>query len=62
MVLFSLRGGAHTRTRLSELKALRGTLPLTGFETERELSVLHHSVYPALMPLDLNTIEIDSLL
>jgi hypothetical protein len=61
MVLSSLRGSAHTKTRLSELKALRGTLPLTDFETETELSVLHQSVYPALMPLDLNIIDIDSV-
>jgi hypothetical protein len=62
MVLSSLRGGVHTTTRLSELKALRGTIPLTDFETETELSVLHQSVYPALMPLDPDTINIDSLL
>jgi hypothetical protein len=62
MVLSTLRGSAHTTTRLSELKALRGTVPLTEFETETELSVLHQFVYPILEPLDLNAIDIDNLL
>ncbi|KAJ8109113.1 hypothetical protein OPT61_g7694 [Boeremia exigua] len=62
MALSSICGSAHTATRLSELKALRGTIPPTNFEIEAELSVLHQSVYPALTPLDLDTIDIDSLL
>jgi hypothetical protein len=62
VVLSSLRGSAHTTTRLSELKALRGTISPMEFETETELSVLHQSVYPALMQLDLSAINIDSLL
>jgi hypothetical protein len=61
MVLSTLRGSAHTTTRLSELKALRGTVPLTEFETETELNVLHQFVYPILEPLDPNAIEIDNL-
>ena len=61
MVLSSLHGSAHTTIRLSELKTSRAILPPTEFETEFELSVLHNSVYPALMPLDLDSIDVDSL-
>jgi hypothetical protein len=61
MVLSTLRGSAHTTTRLSELRALRGTVPLTEFETETELSVLHQFVYPILEPLDPSAIDIESL-
>ncbi|TWU71435.1 hypothetical protein ED733_002481 [Metarhizium rileyi] len=61
MVLASLRGGAHTAARISELKTSRGLLPHTDSETDFELSVLHKSVYPALMPLDLDSIDTRSL-
>jgi hypothetical protein len=60
-VLPSLRSSAHTATWVSELKALRGTIPPTDFETETELGVLHHSVYPTSIPFNLDTIDIDSL-
>jgi hypothetical protein len=61
MVLSSLRGSAHTTTRLSELKTLRAIMPPTDFETESELNVLHPSVFLPLVPLDLGSIDIDSL-
>lgn len=61
LVLSSLRDNAHSTTRISEQKTLRGMLPPTDFELEFELSVLHGSVYPVLMPLDLSSIDMDSL-
>lgn len=61
MVLSSIRGSAHSTARLSEQRTLRGILPPTDYETEFELNVLHSSVYPTLMPLDLSSINIDSL-
>ncbi|KAK0387840.1 hypothetical protein NLU13_4085 [Sarocladium strictum] len=59
-VLSSLRGSAHTATRLSELRVLQGVL-LTQAETEIELSVLHSSVYPLKLPLDFDSIDMESL-
>jgi hypothetical protein len=61
MVLSSLRGSAHTTARLSELKTARGVLPPTGYETDVELSMLHSLVYPVITPLDVESINIDSL-
>jgi hypothetical protein len=61
MVLSSLRGSAHTTARLSELETARGVLPPTGYETDVELSMLHSLVYPVITPLDVNSMNIDSL-
>lgn len=61
MVLSSLQGGAHTTTRLSELKTSRGVMAPTDSEIEFELGVLHGSVYPVLLPLDLASIDMESL-
>jgi hypothetical protein len=62
LVLSSLRGSAHSAVRPSEQKSLRAILPPTEFETEFELNMLHNSVYPVLMPLDLSSIDMQSLL
>ncbi|KAM3465603.1 hypothetical protein MY5147_004790 [Beauveria neobassiana] len=60
-VLSSLRGGAHTGARLSERRTSRGMSPPTESDAEFELSVLHTSVYPALLPLDIASVDIDSV-
>ncbi|EJP69166.1 nitrate assimilation regulatory protein nirA [Beauveria bassiana ARSEF 2860] len=60
-VLSSLRGGAHTGARLSERRTSRGISPPTESDAEFELSVLHTSVYPALLPLDIASVDIDSV-
>jgi hypothetical protein len=50
------------RNHPSEQQAARATLPPTHTELEFELAVLHDKVYPALEPLNMASIDLDSLL
>ncbi|KAJ4111465.1 hypothetical protein NW768_011819 [Fusarium equiseti] len=61
MVLSSLRGAAHTTARPSEIRTSRAILPPTEFELEFELTMRHNTVYRNLIPLDLDSIDIDKL-
>lgn len=56
MVLSSIEGSVHTANRPSNLAASRGTFSSTQSNIEFELSMLHHLVYPALQPLDVQNL------
>lgn len=60
-VLSSIKGNAHTTTRPSETETAHAILPPTASRIEFELTLLHHSVYPALEFLDIDSIDLDSL-
>lgn len=60
MVLSSIQGSAHNRSRPSDIQASRGILPPTESGIEFELSMLHHLVYPVLAPLDIASVDVDS--
>lgn len=61
MVLSSFRGSAHAAARLSEQKTSRAIASPAALETEPESSVLRRSVSPALAPLDLDGLDVDSV-
>lgn len=59
--LSSIQGAAHTAARPSDLETARAILPRTESGIEFELHARYDSVYPALPPLDFNTIGIGRL-
>lgn len=61
MILSSIKGSAHGAVRPSDNKTARAILPPTESNIEFELTMLHHSVYPALEPLDIGSIDFDNL-
>jgi hypothetical protein len=61
MVLSSVRGSSQTRTPKSNMSPSRGVLPPTKFGIEFELTTLHKSVYPALVSLDIDSVDIDGV-
>lgn len=56
-----IEGAAHTAARPSDLETARSILPRTESGVEFELHARYRSVYPALPPLDFNTIRIGHL-
>ena len=61
VVLSSIKGSVHGAVRPSDNKTARAILPPTESNIEFELTMLHHSVYPALEPLDIGSIDFDNL-
>ncbi|KAK8034192.1 hypothetical protein PG993_009187 [Apiospora rasikravindrae] len=61
-VLASVQGNLSERARPSDLRHARGLMPPTGSSIEFELAFLHGMVYPTLVPLDIKSIDIDTLL
>lgn len=60
-VLSSIEGAAHTAARPSDLETARAILPRTESDIEFELRARYASVFPALPPLDFDTIGIGHL-
>lgn len=60
-MLASIKGCANTAARPSEVETARAILPRTESGVEFELSLLHHSVYPPLEPLCLNSVDFEIL-
>ena len=59
-MLLLLRGGTYSKIRLSNLKTSRKIIAPIDSEVEFELCALYNLVYSALMPLELNRINIES--
>ncbi|CAI6339989.1 unnamed protein product [Periconia digitata] len=53
----SFNGAAHASIRPSDLTTARAILPPTASALEFELGMLHHSVFPVLVSLDVTSIE-----
>jgi hypothetical protein len=61
-VLATIKGGASTAYRLSELETARSILPPTETSIEFELGSVHGMVYPVLTPIEVDSIDVDVLL
>jgi hypothetical protein len=60
--LSSLRDSAYSISRPSDLATSHGLMPTTQSGLQFEPSMLHQSVYPISMPLDFETMDLESLI